>query len=120
MKKYPLSRLTSALHSFGTGICQSQNGKVGVFKKVKRGKITFQPGAVCRRKVKSGSRQAKVKGMTLKKNPFDLKTSVKRKHSLSAIVENNQPVAKKAGRHMSSKTRHFSVQKKDQKKVKKE
>ena len=42
----------------------------------------------------------------------------KKKHSLSAIVENNQPVAKKAGRHMSSKTRHFSVQKKDKKKSK--
>ena len=76
---------------------------------VKKGlaKIPVQVAAVQRRENDNGSRTAVVKGMRKKNNPFEIKirAAAKRPHNLSLNVEKTQPVPKKAGRSMSSKTK---------------
>ena len=76
-KKYPVSRLESALHNFGNEPSTSLRvTQTSTMKKMRKGKIYVQPEAVKRRKHKDGSRKAKVKGMCVKKN------QLKRRHSL--------------------------------------
>ena len=91
------SKLTSALHTFGS-----------TFFGAKRGKIKVQPAAVARRKSKKGSRQKQDTsgGKSILNNlPLrDLKT--KRKHCFSEIAGKNQPSANKAGRSMTSVTKY--------------
>ena len=108
VKKFPVSRLSTALHSFG--VPSSTNLKVtatSVLKKARRGKIYVQPEAVKRRKCKDGSRKSKIKGMSVKNNPFIVEPATKRPHSFAQNVCDNVAVAKKAGRTMSSKTKHL-------------
>ena len=45
--------------------------------------------------------------MSVKNNPFILEPGTKRPHSFAQNVRNNEAVAKKAGRTMSSKTKHL-------------
>ena len=66
----------------------------------------MQPGAVKRRKLTNGSRSKQPKGQILKSNPFDkIAERPKRLHMFAENVRRNEPVAKKAGRSMSTKTR---------------
>lgn len=53
VKRYPKSRLCSALHSFGTssGASNLKVTATAILKRAKRGKIGVQPAAVQRRKV---------------------------------------------------------------------
>ena len=47
--------------------------------------------------------------MAVKKNPFDKqKPQRKRAHKFSSNILNNEPVSKKAGRTMASKTKYLS------------
>ena len=114
VKKYPFSRLSSSLHSFG--VSTSTSIKVNAttsLSKVRKGKIYVQPGAVNRRKVKNGSKSALIKGMNVRKGAFgDKEVSKKRPHKLSVNVANNEMVPKKAGRHMFSKSRKLNKSKK--------
>ena len=122
VKKYPISRLSSSFHSLG--VPSSTSVKItatSILKKARKGKIYVQPGAFARRKSESGSKNAIVKGMTLKKNAFgNVKVCKKRPHKFSINVEKNEPPAKKAGRHMASKTRFFIHTSKQAKNVSKE
>ena len=73
VEKLPTPRLTSALHAFGGRNYEASNtAKTAktLFKKSRRGKIFVQPEAVKRRKEVSGSKNARIKGMTVKNNPF--------------------------------------------------
>ena len=73
-------------------------------------RIKDQQEAVKRRKVESGSKTAIQKGMRKRKNPFELQQpSVKRAHSFSHNVKNNET----AGRIMTSKTKFISSCSKD-------
>uniref|UniRef100_A0A7M5V903 SWIM-type domain-containing protein n=1 Tax=Clytia hemisphaerica TaxID=252671 RepID=A0A7M5V903_9CNID len=85
VQKYPTSRLTSLFHSFGSTMTTSRKITANsILKKAKRGKIFVQPGAVQRRASLSGSRNARVKGMQVKNNPFVGKIpSRKRPHAFS-------------------------------------
>ena len=59
-----------------------------------------------------GSRTAKVKGMTARKNPLnDFVVSRKRVHHFAENTRNNEAVAKKASRTMSSRTKHHTTRK---------
>ena len=108
-QKYPVSRLESALHNFGVGTSASLKVNTSsILKRVRKGKIYVQPEAVKRRRVKDGSKKAKIKGMVVKNNPFVKVSSTKRLHKISANVLNNEAVSKKAGRTMTSKTKHLS------------
>ena len=120
VNKFPHSRLSSALHSFGVDSSSSlKNTSTQSLDKKRKGKIFVQPQAVKRRKNKNGSKNAIVKGMNVKKNPFsNKKVSTKRPHKSSINVTNNEMVAKKAGRHMASKTRFFTGEASDLKKTK--
>ena len=109
LQKYPLPRLENALHNFGQQ--QATSLKITAkasLKRAKKGKIHVQPEAVKRRKIQNGSRKAVVKGMIVKKNPFNVEISKKRIHNFSLNVKNNEAISKKAGRTMSSKTKHLS------------
>lgn len=106
VKKMPKSKLTTCFHSFGAaGIYNTRSTATSIVK-AKRGKIHVQPGAVKRRKFTNGSRSKQPKGQIVKSNPFD-KTAEKPKrlHMFAENVRRNEPVAKKAGRTMSTKTR---------------
>ena len=108
-QKYPVSRLESALHNFGVETSASLKVNTSsTLKRVRKGKIYVQPEAVKRRRVKDGSKKAKIKGMVVKNNPFVKVSSTKRLHKFSANVLNNEAVSKKAGRTMTSKTKHLS------------
>ena len=101
------SKLTSAFHSFASDTYQSKRSTTTTLLRKNLGhKIGVQPEAVKRRKTESGSKNAIKKGMTKRKNPFDrTEASVKRAHSFSKNVRNNEAVSKKAGRTMASKTK---------------
>jgi len=98
-------RLESALHSFGSSLSSSKKAATSILKRCKRGKIHVQPSSVSRRIIKNGSKTRRHKGQR-KKNPFEKQQiSIKRVHSFSENINNNENVPKKAGRTMSSKTR---------------
>lgn len=107
------SKMSSSLHSFGVETySRKQATATSLLKKARLGKkIHVQPGAVQRRKkksgIKNGSRSAVTsKGMTKHVNPFDTTSvSKKRVHSFVQNVEQNVAVPKKAGRSMGSKTK---------------
>ena len=69
------------------------------------------PEAVKRRNTSLGCKNAIVKGMSKRKNPFVQTTGAKSKHthSFSVNVSNNEPVSKKAGRTMVSKTKFMTA-----------
>ena len=46
--------------------------------------------------------------MTVNSNPFEVEISKKRTHKFSSNVKNNEVISKKAGRSMSSKTKHLT------------
>lgn len=110
VEKFPTSRLTSLFHSFGSSTSTSRNVTISSkLQKAKRGKIFVQPESVKRRKMKSGTKNAKVKGMRVKNNPFEFNiVNTKRVHKFSENVRKNEAVPKKAGRSMSSRTKHLS------------
>ena len=68
----------------------------------------MQPEAVKRRKTETGSKNKISKGQVVRRNPF-LKVAGQRKrvHKFSENVQRNEPVAKKAGRSMATKTRCY-------------
>ena len=111
------SKLTSAFHCFAGSANTHDSKKVvnsSLLKKKLGKKIKVQPEAVKRRKVESGSKTAIQKGMRKRKNPFELQQpSVKRAHSFSHNVKNNEAASKKAGRTMTSKTKLISSCSKD-------
>ena len=119
VEKLPTPRLTSALHAFGGRNYEASNtAKTAktLFKKSRRGKIFVQPEAVKRRKEVSGSKNARIKGMTVKNNPFkNKKHTVKRSHCFAKNVAENVPVPHKAGRSMSSKTKQLKSRVKNEK-----
>ena len=92
-EKFSHNQRKSALQSFGT-----------VFVGKTRGKIKVQPTAVSRRKSKNGSRQKQDNAGT--KSLPSRRVTVKRKHSLSQVINENVPSAKKAGRSMISNTKY--------------
>jgi len=102
----PKSKLTTCFHSFGAaGIYNTRSTATSIVK-AKRGKIHVQPGTVKRRKLTNGSRSKQPKGQILKSNPFDkIAERPKRLHMFAENVRRNEPLAKKAGRSMSTKTR---------------
>ncbi|CAB4034165.1 Hypothetical predicted protein [Paramuricea clavata] len=107
VQRMPTSKLTSYFHTFGAaGVTQSRVTITSIVRRAKRGKIHVQPEVVKRRKLESGSRAKQPKGQISKKNPFLLKAGkAKRLHQFAHNVRQNQPVSKKAGRSMSTKTR---------------
>ena len=108
--EHQVSKLTSAFHTFASDSHYSKRvTNQSLLKKRTGKKIKVQPEAVKRRKTASGSKTAIQKGMMKHKNPFTEKTpSLKRTHSFSKNVENNEAVSKKAGRTMASKTKFLS------------
>ena len=108
-KKMPKSKLTSCFHSFGAaGVCHTGLTATSIVKKAKRGKIHVQPESVKRRKVADGTRRRQAQGQTLKNNPFKpVAGKAKRVHMFAENVRRNEPVAKKAGRSMATKTRVY-------------
>ena len=103
------SRLASALHCFGSDkTSHSLKASKAAPRNAKRNKIKVQPEAVKRRKTANGSRQKKSKG-----NHQEIRSSIpnntqaqgKRLHEFAKNVFNNEPVAKKAGRSMSTVTK---------------
>ena len=104
LQTYPVSKLSSAFHSFGTSTTTSLKlTATALLKKAKGGNIHVQPEATKRRVSKDGSRRAKVKGMDIKakNNPFNVEPSLMREHNFAANTKENVPVAKKAGRNMA-------------------
>ena len=102
------SKISSSLHSFGTTTySRKQVTATSLLKKARLGKkIHVQPGAVSRRIEKNGSKNAIVKGMRKRVNPFQIDAvSTKRPHSFSDNVKSNVALPKKAGRTMSSRTK---------------
>ncbi|XP_057311257.1 uncharacterized protein LOC130649070 [Hydractinia symbiolongicarpus] len=105
------SKLCSAFHTFASDIHYSKKVTNQTHSKSRTGKkIKVQPEAVKRRSTISGSKVAIQKGMTKRKNPFNVEPSLKRGHSFTKNVSNNEPVAKKAGRTMGSKTKFLTPQ----------
>jgi hypothetical protein len=109
VKKMPRSKLTTCFHSFGAqGVYNTHLTANSIVKKRKRGKIHVQPEAVKRRKNKTGSRRQQNKGQLVRNNPFEKQAGrAKRAHNFAQNVRQNEPVAKKAGRHMATKTRLY-------------
>ena len=109
VKNMSKSKLTTALHSFGArGVYNTHLTTTSVVKKRKRGKIHVQPEAVKRRKNITGSKRRQNKGQTVRNNPFEKQAGrAKRAHKFAENVRQNEPVAKKAGRNMASKTRVY-------------
>ena len=105
----PTSKLTNAFHIFGAkGVIHARATATSIVRRVKRGKIYVQPEAVKQRKLNSGSRAKQSKGQVSKNNLFSLKPSRgKRLHQFAHNVRQNQPVSKKAGRTMATKTRCY-------------
>ena len=99
------SRLSSNLHSFGSTQFSSLRETANlVVKRAKRGKIHVQPEAVKRRKTETGSKNKISKGQQVRSNPFSKSFGkTKRLHQFAENVRRNEPVAKKAGRTMTSK-----------------
>ena len=120
LSKMSINKLGSFLHAFGT--TQYHNKKVNTssslfFRRSQKNKISVQPEAVKRRKGKSGSKRALPKGKSSNLLPVKA-ISTKRKHKFTTNVENNEPVAKKAGRNMMSKTKNIiSIKEKEMKKT---
>jgi len=102
-----LRQIGTALHTFGKqqfGSKKVTRSASTLKKKSQKFKMSVQPEAVKRRKIKNGSKRALAKGITSSIIPVK-EPSMKRKHNFSVNVLQNEPVAKKAGRHMSSKTK---------------
>lgn len=109
-KKMPKSKLATCFHSFGAaGVCNTRLTATSIVKKAKkRGKIFVQPESVKRRKVADGTRRRQPQGQTVRNNPFTLVAGKpKRSHKFAENVRRNEPVAKKAGRSMATKTRIY-------------
>lgn len=104
------SLLTSAFHTFGSDSYQRRKvTNTTQLKKRSGKKIKVQPEAVKRRRTANGGKNAIIKGMTKRKDPFNrTETSVKRPHSFANNIQQNEAVSKKAGRTMSSKTKFFN------------
>ena len=103
------SRLASALHCFGSDkTSHSLKTSKAAPRNAKRNKIKVQPEAVKRRKTANGSRQKQSKGNHQEiRSPIANNTQAqgKRLHEFAKNVFNNEPVAKKAGRSMSTVTK---------------
>ena len=109
VEKFPHSRLTTSLHNFG--VQSSTSLKVtstAILNKARKGKIFVQPEAIKRRNSRNGSKNATVKGLNVKRNPFGKEITKKRLHKFSHNVKNLEPVAKKAGSSTASKAKHFT------------
>ena len=113
LQRMPISKLTRELHTFGaSGVANTRITATSIVKKAKRGKIHVQPEAVKRRKIQCGSKSKKSKGQNKKNNPFQPKAgNPKRAHKFAENVRKNQPVSKKAGRTMTTKTRCYELSK---------
>lgn len=109
VKNMPNSKLTSCFHCFGAeAVYNTRLTATSVVKKAKRGKIHVQPESVKRRKVANGSKRRQDKGQTARNNPFQkVAGNAKRVHRFADNVLRNEPVAKKAGRSMATKTRIY-------------
>ena len=111
LKKMSSGQLASALHTFGSQQFRSKRVTSTVTSLVKRSqkyKIGVQPESVKRRTVKKGTKRALRKGRPSKPISCELPVkapATKRKHEFSHNVCNNEPVAKKAGRSMMSKSK---------------
>ncbi len=107
--KMPTSKLATSFHSFGTqAVFNTRLTTTSVVKKRKRGKIHVQPESVKRRRVANGSKASQSKGQNCKNNPFQKEAGKpKRLHQFAENVRRNEPVAKKSGRTMATKTRLY-------------
>ena len=111
LKKMSTGQLKSVLHTFGSQQFRSKCVTSTVTSLVKRSqkhKIGVQPESVKRRTVKKGSKRALKKGRPSKPVSCQLPvkdSSRKREHEFAHNVRNNEPVAKKAGRSMMSKSK---------------
>ena len=115
VEKLSKPKLSSCFHSFGSVHCHSARiTTTSSVKKARRGKIHVQPEAVKRRKIDNGSKSKQSKGQRVRNNPFALKVGqTKRKHKFAENVRRNEPVAKKAGRTMATRTRCCETTKTD-------
>ena len=107
IQKMNTSQLSTHLHTFGTQQFRRKNISTSSSSLVKRSqkfKIGVQPEAVKRRRIRNGSKKALPKGKCSSLLPVK-PPSTKRKHNFAVNVINNEPVAKKAGRNMMSKTK---------------
>ena len=103
----PMQRLASALYTFGSLKSNTNASRkiVAGAKKAKHNKIHVQPEALKRRKAANGSRQKLSKGhSSITDVPNNSLLRGKRVHCFSSNVASNEPVAKKSGRSMASKT----------------
>jgi hypothetical protein len=107
--KMPTSKLTTSFHSFGTqAVLNTRLTTTPVVKKRKKGKIHVQSESVKRRKMARGSKASQSKGQNCKNNPFQKEAGKrKRLHQFGENVRRNEPVAKKSGRTMATKTRLY-------------
>ena len=105
----PKSKLATCFHAFGAaGVCNTRLTGTSIVKKKRRGKIFVKPESVKRRKVADGTRKRQPQGQTVRNNPFNLVAGKpKRPHKFAKNVRKNEPVAKKAGRNMATKTRLY-------------
>lgn len=104
-EKFSLNQRKSAFQSFGS-----------IFVGKAKGKMKVQPGSASRRKSKIRSRQKQ--DTATPKNLPHRRATTKRKHSMTHVIDENVPAAKKAGRHMVSNLK-YPIRKKKNKKVKK-
>ena len=106
-------QLTSALHEFGSQrfeTIKDSSTKKSFARRGQKFKIGVQPEAVKRRVNKNGTKKSLKKGKSSKFTSSCLPTKLpsrKRKHQFVTNVTSNQPVAKKAGRSMVSKTKNI-------------
>ena len=123
LTKLSPGQLNSALHLFGSSINVVKSRKTtkawkpSNVKRAQKLKIGVQPEAIKRRIKKNGTKSCLKKGRSSKLESNDIPTknpSLKRKHKFARNVENDEPVAKKAGRNMGSKTKKFVVREKKQ------
>ena len=92
LSKLSDSQLNSALNQFGSSF----------FTRAHRGKIFTQPTAVSRRRKKIGSRRKQdTRGdshkRTLNDNLPQRRTTLKRRHNISEMIDSGLPSAKKSG-----------------------
>ena len=107
----PVSKLTCAIHSFGAaGVNQSRATATSIVKRAKRQKKAVQLEDVKRRKRDCGSRAKQHERQGVKSNTFRKKPErAKRPHHFAENVRHNEPMSKKAGRTMATKTRCYET-----------
>ena len=106
VEKLSKPKLSSCFHSFGSVDCHSARiTTISSVKKARQGKIHVQPETVKLRKIDNASKSKQYRGQRVRNNPFELKVGqTKHKRKFAENVRRNEPIAKKAGRTMATRT----------------